>query len=74
MAARSVRANGITQGDMHVSGLDVSVNTKVAEDLYALGGAVIIRGGVTEDLTAAGFSLRTESSSITQGNARLMGN
>ncbi|MFT6076012.1 MAG: hypothetical protein ACJAZ1_002944 [Yoonia sp.] len=38
------------------------------------GGTVIIRGAIAEDLAAAGFSLRTESSSITQGNARLMGN
>jgi hypothetical protein len=74
MAARSVKVNGATQGDLHVSGLDVSVSADVIEDLYALGGTVIIRGAIAEDLAAAGFSLRTESSSITQGNARLMGN
>jgi cytoskeletal protein CcmA (bactofilin family) len=74
MAARSVKVNGTAQGDLHVSGLDVSVRADVVEDLYALGGTVIIRGAIAEDLAAAGFSLRTESSSITQGNARLMGN
>lgn len=74
MAARSVKVNGTTQGDLHVSGLDVSVSTDVAEDLYALGGTVVIRGAIAEDLAAAGFSLRTESSSVTQGNARLLGN
>jgi cytoskeletal protein CcmA (bactofilin family) len=74
MAARSVKVNGTAQGDLHVSGLDVSVRADVVEDLYALGGTVIIRGAIAEDLAAAGFSLRTESSSITLGNARLMGN
>lgn len=74
MAARSVKVSGTTQGDLHVSGLDVSVNVDALEDLYVMGGSVVIRGAVAEDLTAAGFSLRTESSSHTQGNARLMGN
>jgi hypothetical protein len=74
MAGRSVKLHGATQGDLHVSGLDVSVSANVVEDLYALGGTVIIRGTVAENLSAAAFSLRTESSSVTQGNARLMGN
>jgi len=73
MAGRSVKLHGATQGDLHVSGLDVSVSADVVEDLYALGGTVIIRGAIAEDLSAAAFSLRTESSSVTQGNARLMG-
>lgn len=38
MAARSVKVNGTAQGDLHVSGLDVSVRADVVEDLYALGG------------------------------------
>ena len=74
MAGRSVKLHGATQGDLHVSGLDVSVSANVVEDLYALGGTVIIRGTVAENLSAAAFSLRTGSSSVTQGNARLMGN
>lgn len=74
MAGRSVKLHGATQGDLHVSGLDVSISANVVEDLYALGGTVIIRGAIAEDLSAAAFSLRTESSSVTQGNARLMGN
>ena len=74
MAGRSVKLHGATQGDLHVSGLDVSISADVVEDLYALGGTVIIRGAIAEDLSAAAFSLRTENSSVTQGNARLMGN
>jgi len=74
LAGRSVKLHGATQGDLHVSGLDVSISADVVEDLYALGGTVIIRGAIAEDLSAAAFSLRTENSSVTQGNARLMGN
>ena len=74
MAARSVNINGATQGDLHVAGFDVSVNTDVVEDLYAAGGTLVIRGAIAKDLTGAAFSLRTERSSLTQGNARLMGN
>jgi len=74
IAGRSINISGATQGDLHVSGLDVSVNTDASEDVYAIGGTVVIRGAIAEDLTAAAFSLRTESSSRTRGNARFMGN
>jgi hypothetical protein len=74
VAARSARVNGSALGDMHVSGFDVSVDVDVAEDLYAMGATVVIRGTIAEDLSVMAFSARTESSSETQGNARLMGN
>ena len=45
----------------------------VGADLYAAGGAVTVRGAVAEDLTAAGFTVRTSQSSVTGGNARLFG-
>jgi cytoskeletal protein CcmA (bactofilin family) len=34
VVARSVKVNGATQGDLHVSEFDVSVSTDVVEDLY----------------------------------------
>ncbi len=74
VAARSARMKGAALGDMHVSGFDVSVDVDVAEDLYAMGATVVIRGAVAEDLSVMAFSARTESSSETAGNARLMGN
>lgn len=74
VAARSARVKGTASGDMHVSGFDVSVDVDVAEDLYAMGATVVIRGTVAEDLSVMAFSARTESSSETAGNARLMGN
>ena len=74
VAARSARVRGAALGDMHVSGLDVSVDVDVAEDLYVLGATVLIRGKVAEDLSVMAFSARTESSSETLGNARLLGN
>lgn len=74
VAARSANITGATQGDLHVSGFDVSVGTDVFQDLYAAGGTVVIRSTVGQDISAAAFSLRTERSSLTQGNARLMGN
>jgi len=74
VAARSARMKGAALGDMHVSGFDVSVDVDVAEDLYAMGATVVIRGTIAEDLSVMAFSARTESSSETAGNARLMGN
>jgi len=74
VAARSARVKGAALGDMHVSGFDVSVDVDVAEDLYAMGATVVIRGKVAEDLSVMAFSARTESTSETAGNARLMGN
>lgn len=74
ISARSAKVSGASQGDLHVSGFDVSVSADANEDLYAAGATVVIRGSVGEDLTAAAFSLRTESTSRTQGNARLMAN
>ncbi|WP_299692125.1 hypothetical protein [uncultured Tateyamaria sp.] len=74
VAARSARVKGAALGDMHVSGFDVSVDVNVAEDLYAMGATVVVRGTIAEDLSVMAFSARTESSSETAGNARLMGN
>lgn len=74
IAARSAKVSGASQGDLHISGLDVSVSTDASEDLYVMGGTVVIRGNVAEDLSVMGFSVRTESTSQTKGNARLMGN
>jgi len=74
VAARSVKVNGSTQGDLHVSGFDVSVSADASEDLYAMGATVVIRGSVAEDLSAMGISVRTENTSDTRGNARLMAN
>ncbi|MEP1011677.1 MAG: hypothetical protein ABJG80_02365 [Paracoccaceae bacterium] len=74
VAARSARVRGTALGDMHASGLDVSVDVDVAEDLYVLGATVVIRGKIAEDLSVMAFSARTESSSATLGNARLLGN
>ncbi|MFK7837446.1 MAG: hypothetical protein AB8B60_14630 [Sulfitobacter sp.] len=74
VAARSAKINGASQGDLHVSGLDVSVSADASEDLYVMGGTVVIRSNVAEDLAAMGFSVRTETTSETKGNVRLMGN
>lgn len=74
VAARSARVKGAALGDMHASGFDVSVDVDVAEDLYAMGATVVIRGTIAEDLSVMAFSARTENSSETAGNARLMGN
>ena len=74
IAARTANARGASQGDLHVIGVDVSIGADAAADLYAIGGTVAVRGAVAEDLTAAGVSVRTERTSETQGNARLIGN
>ena len=73
-SARIVVARGVTQGDLHATGFDVTVSADTSEDLYAFGGTVVVRGNIAGDLTIAGFSVRTESSSETNGNARLFGN
>lgn len=73
-SARIVVARGVSQGDLHATGFDVTVSADTSEDLYAFGGTVVVRGNIAEDLTIAGFSVRTESSSETNGNARLFGN
>ena len=63
VAARNASALGSTQGDMHVTGFDVSVGADAAEDVYAFGATRwLSRGriGGRPDRNA-GFSVRTES-------------
>jgi hypothetical protein len=71
---RAVTLGDATQGDLHVGAVDVSINADVAEDLYVVGETVIIHSKVAKALSAAAFSLRTQGSAATQGNARLIGN
>ena len=74
LATRTARVAGDMQGDLHVSGYDVSVSADTNGDLYVIGATVVLQGRVGQDITAAGFSIRTEHSAQTSGNVRLLGN
>ncbi|UWR21838.1 hypothetical protein [Sulfitobacter sp. S190] len=73
VGARSARIAGTSQGDLHVSGFDVTVTADASEDLYVMAATATVRGNVGEDLSVMGYSVRTEASSETKGNVRLLG-
>ncbi len=73
IAEATLVLKGSVAQDTHAMGFDVEVEADTTGSVYAAGASVTLRGTIGQDLTASGFSLRTASSAVTAGNARLAG-
>ncbi len=69
----AVTLTGRVDEDIHASGFSVNIEAEALGDVYAAGANVTLRAPIGEDLSALGFTLRTSTTAVVAGNARLAG-